>query len=94
MGIDDRLCREYIKENSKVWENEEKIRILKRNEEEKKMERIRRAAVKKGKIREREVQTKITETLRSLPQEERRSFEGEDRRKERMDWRPLPRLKY
>jgi len=48
-----RICKEYIKENSKVWENEEEIRLQKRNEEERKMERIRRVALKKGKIKER-----------------------------------------
>ena len=45
-------CKTYIEKNIKVWKDEEGIRKTKKDEEKKKIERLRTAAKKKGKLRE------------------------------------------
>ena len=47
-----RICRDYIEKNSKIWKDEERMRRFKQKEEDKKMERLREAARKKGNITE------------------------------------------
>ena len=39
-----KVCQSYIEKNSKVWKYEEEMRRSKKDEEEKKMERLRLAA--------------------------------------------------
>ena len=84
-----RLCKEFIQKNSTVWKDEEELRRKKKDEEERKMERLREVARKKGTLREKEVQKKITDTLKSLPQEERENFKKREEDSERKEMRNI-----
>jgi hypothetical protein len=46
-----RICRKFIEENSNTWKDEKEMRNRKRIEEEKKEERLKKAAEKKGNYR-------------------------------------------
>ena len=82
-----RLCRQYIQENSKVWKDEEEMRRVEKDKEEKRLERLRELARKKRKIREAIVHRKITDTLHSLPKEEREKVEKEEKDGKRKEMR-------
>ena len=80
-----KICKKFIEENSKAWKDEDEMRKKKKDAEEKKTERLRTVAIKKGRLKENEVQRKILEALAEVPQMERNEYhknEEDNRRKE------------
>ena len=82
-----RQCRDYLKENEKNWKIEMTERERKRIQEEERERRLARAEAKKGDAQRKLIQTKMTDSLRKLPQMERERILQENERTRRFELR-------
>ena len=67
-----RLCREYIRENSKSWRGEEEERRKKREKEKERLENKQRVEEQKQTFKQKLTQKKIMDTMQKLPNKERK----------------------
>ena len=75
-----RVCRDYLRENGKIWKINSKVRI----EEEKLKERLNRAEKKKREWNEKRLEKKLMETWQQLPEREKRKQRDIEERKRRL----------
>ena len=80
-----RICRTFIKENSKTWQDDDTNREKERQKEEKKRERLNKVAEKKETLKQNLLQRKITDSLKKLPPKEREKYGRDEERKRKIE---------
>ena len=80
-----KLCRSFIRENSKNWKGDLEENRKKREKETEREERKMRAEKKRGETLKKLTQKKITDTLRKLPAKERENIRQEEDKLRRLE---------
>ena len=76
-----RKCRQFIQENGKIWKEDES----RRKEESEKVERLKKAGVKKKAIVEQKLQRKLMEKWTQLPDKEKIKYREEEEKGRRIE---------
>ena len=84
-----RLCSDFIREYSKEWKEHEELRRMRNLEEGRKQERLKIAAYKKGKVRDEQLQKKITNVLTALPRKEKDNYLAEEERERKLELKTI-----
>ena len=82
-----RECTRFLKENEKTWKIEEHDRKSERQQKEDKNKRLQIAKSKTSNFQTRTIQQKITQTLKLLPEHERRKVLAEEEKRRKFELR-------
>jgi colicin import membrane protein len=84
-----RLCRDFLRENASEWTDRQEEQRVRKIEEERKAERLRKSERKKGKFEERKINEKIIVAIETLPKREREIFLADEEKRRRLELRSI-----